>query len=114
VEYLERRFGIEKVRDYLRALSWGKSPDAVFAQVYGSPLATIEGQFLSDYRGAKGIKEEIEIIALPLVPRVVLRWTLIFGILAFAVLWTIRQVIRASRFILRQVSATSGKAGGLR
>jgi formylglycine-generating enzyme required for sulfatase activity len=55
VEYLERRFGIEPVRDYLRALSWGKSTDAVFAQVYGSPLATIEGQFVADYRVTKGI-----------------------------------------------------------
>jgi len=105
VEYVEKGFGIEKVREYSSALSWGKDPDAVFARVYGSTLAEIEGQFLSDYRVTKGIKEEIEIVALPLVPRVVIRWTLVFGILAFAVLWTIRQVFRASRFVSIQVGS---------
>jgi len=105
VEYVERRFGIGKIREYSSALSWGKDPDAVFAQVYGSPLAEIEGRFLSDTRAMKGIEEEIEIVAPPLVPRVVVRWTLVFGILAFAVLWTIRQVFRASRFVSKQVGS---------
>jgi len=103
VEYLERHFGIEKVREYLHSLSWGKDPDAVFAQVYGGSLATVEAQFLSDYRVTKGIKEEIKIMARPLVPCVVIRWTLVFGILAFVALWTIRQVFRASRSISKRV-----------
>jgi hypothetical protein len=101
VEHLERRFGIEKIREYLNAMSWEVDPDDVFARIYGSPLVDIEGQFLSDYSLMKGIKEEIEIIALPLVPRVAVRWTLIFGILALAILWTIRQVFRTSRFTLK-------------
>jgi hypothetical protein len=53
----------------------------------------------------KGIKEEVQIVAPPLVPRVVIRWTLVFGILAFAVLWMMRQVLRASRFALKQVGS---------
>jgi hypothetical protein len=105
VEYLEKRFGIEKIRDYLRALSWGKDPDEVFSDIYGSPLAEIEGQFLSEYKAMKGLSEEIEIIAPPLVPRVVIRWTLIFGILAFVILWTIRQAFRLSRFVLARVGS---------
>ena len=114
VAYLERRFGIEKLREYSAGLSWGKHPDAVFAQVYGSPLAEIEGQFLADYRVRKGIEDEIEIIARPLVPCVVIRWMLILGIFAFLVLWTIRQMFRASRFISRQVgSVRRGKDYGL-
>jgi hypothetical protein len=98
VDYVENRFGIKKIREYSSALSWGKDPDAVFTQVYGRPLAEIESQFLSDYSVVKGIKEKIEIIPRPVVPRVVIRWTLVFGILAFAVLWTIRQLLRALRF----------------
>ena len=106
VEYLEKRFGIEKIREYLTALSWGKDPEEVFAKVYGNPLTEIEGQFLSEYRVMKGIQEEIAIIAPPLVPRVVIRWTLIFGILAFVILWTIRQVFRVSRFVLARVGSS--------
>ena len=105
VEYVERRFGIEKVREYLNALSWEEHPDAVFARIYGSPLAAIESQFLSEFRSTKGIHEEIEIVTLPLIPRVVIRWTLVFGLLAFSVLWTIRQTFRASRFALKKVSS---------
>jgi len=108
VEYVEKRFGIEKIRAYLSALSWGENPNVVFARIYGSPLADVESQFLADYRVMKGIKEEIEIIALPLIPRVVIRWALIFGILAFAVLWTTRQVFRASRYVLRKAGSFKG------
>ena len=100
VEYLEKRFGIEKIRDYLRAFSWGKDPEEVFADIYGSPLTDVEGQFLSEYKAMKGLSEEIEIIAPPLVPRVVIRWTLVVGILSFLILWAIRQVFRVSRFVL--------------
>ena len=50
--------------------------------------------------------EEIEIIAPPLVPRVIIRWTLIFGILVFVILWTIRQVFRVSRFALARVGSS--------
>ncbi|MBM3791461.1 MAG: hypothetical protein FJW35_14100, partial [Acidobacteria bacterium] len=57
LEYVERRFGIEKIREYANALSWGKDPDEVYAQVYGNPLPDTEAQFLSDYRMMKGIKE---------------------------------------------------------
>jgi hypothetical protein len=105
VGYLEKRFGIEKIREYSSALSWGKDPDDVFAAVYGNSLKEVEGQFLSEYRAMKGIQEEIEIIAPPLVPRVVIRWTLIFGILAFLIIWTIRQVFRVSRFASARVGS---------
>jgi hypothetical protein len=102
---VERRFGIEKVREYLNALSWEEHPDAVFARIYGSPLTAIESQFLSEFRLMKGIHEEIEIVTLPLIPRVVIRWTLVFGLLALAVLWAIRQTFRASRFALKKFSS---------
>jgi hypothetical protein len=53
----------------------------------------------------KAIHEEIEIVALPMIPRVVIRWTLAFGLLALAVLWAIRQTFRASRFALKKFSS---------
>jgi len=105
LEYIERRFGIEKVREYLNALSWGENPHAVFARIYGSLLADLEAQFLSDYRLMKGIKEEIEIIAPPLIPSVIVRWLLIFGILVLTALWMIRQTFRASRFVSKKLGS---------
>jgi hypothetical protein len=103
VEYVERCFGIEKIREYLNALSWAEHPDAVFARIYGKPLADLERQFLSEFRSMKGIQEEIDIGTPPRIPRVFIRWTLIFGALSLAVLWTIRQTLRASRFAFRKI-----------
>jgi hypothetical protein len=103
VDYLDRRFGIEAIREYLSALSWGRDPKEVFATVYSIPLTEVEQQFLSEYRAMKGIEEEIAVITPPLVPRVVIRWTIIFGVLVFMMLWVVRQIFRLSRFGLSRV-----------
>jgi hypothetical protein len=100
VEYLEKRFGIEKIRNYLGALGWGKDPESVFLAVYGSRLAEVERGFLAEYQAETGITEEIELAALPLVPKVAIKWTLIFAVLALFILWSIRQMFRVVRFIV--------------
>jgi hypothetical protein len=101
-EYLEDRFGLAKIREYLSSLDWGRDPQEVFASVFGNRLADVEGRFLSEYKATKGLPEGIELVAPPWVPRVVLKWTLLFLILAFLILWTARQLFRMTRFIVKR------------
>jgi len=98
VEYVERRLGSKGPR-IPESLS-GKSTHAVFRPIY-APIAAIESQFLSEFRSTKVSMKRLRIVTCP-DPRVVIRWTLVFGS-CLAVLWTIRQTFPSIAFRLKKV-----------
>lgn len=97
VDYLRETYGIGALRRYLASLSLGADPEDVFEVVFGRSLAAVEEHWVSLQKEAGRVPWETAYAPLPTVPRVVVKWSILFGLLGLALLWAVRQVCRAVR-----------------
>lgn len=107
-EYLQQVYGQGKLRGYLGALSMSRHPEAVFEDVFGESLSAAEEQWMAHHKEAGLIPPETYYVPLPTVGRVVIKWSIIFGLLLFFALWSVRQTCKVVRFVAARARGSRG------
>jgi hypothetical protein len=107
VEYLQQTYGQDKIRSYLGALSMSRHPEVVFEDVFGESLMAAEEHWMTRDKEGGLIPADTELVPLPRVGRVIIKWGIIFGLLLFFALWGFRQACRAVRFVAAKMATVT-------
>ncbi|MBC8460895.1 MAG: hypothetical protein ISS17_09340 [Bacteroidales bacterium] len=92
--YLVDRYGIEKLREYGSRLHWNLAPDRTFGQVFQTPLAKAESQWLQTMVEAREAPPETAFIPLPFDFLIFLRWLFVVFVILFPLFLLVRWIFR--------------------
>ena len=100
-EYLIDRHGVDKLRNYLGAVSFFKNPNIVFTRVYGRELRQVEQAWLTEAKSLGRVPPNTVFLPHTLRLSTIVFYYARYGLVAMFFLWVIRQFFRLGRSLCR-------------